>query len=575
MWWKDAVVYQIYPISFFDSNGDGVGIPGIISKLDYLKELGADILWLSPIFKSPLADMGYDISDYRDIDPRYGTLADYDRLVKACTARGMKLMMDLVVNHSSDEHAWFKESKSSKTNPKRDWYIWRPPRYDSAGKPTPPNNWKGQFQGSAWEYDEPSNEYYLHLFLAKQPDLNWDNPDVRLAVWDLMRFWIQRGCFGFRMDVINVISKVDGLPDAPITAPEDEFQDARTLFANGPRVHIYLKEMNREVLSKHDLITVGETPYSFDTTALAEYVLPGNKELDMIFQFEQISLDADPKQSFTHRQWKLPELMAIVNRWQTLERDAGFWNAVYIENHDQGRSVSRWGSDTDEWRTMSAKMLSLLEISLGGTQYVFQGQELGMRNFPRSWGIEEYRDVASQNWYKEVLAKRRLEAGRDDVDMGDILDGLQKKARDHGRIPMQWNASPHAGFTTGTPWMRVNDDFPTWNAEAQLVDSGSVLSFWKAALRLRKDHKVLIYGDFVLLDPENEEVFAYRRVQDERRAVILLNFTSRVVKFNGGSALSTEERSKLRLVFGNYTVSDVEFGEHVELQGYEGRVYLD
>nr|GAT60433.1 glycoside hydrolase family 13 protein [Mycena chlorophos] len=572
-WWKSAAVYQIYPSSFCDSNSDGIGdLPGILSKLDYLKELGIDVVWLSPIYKSPQADMGYDIADYRDIDPRYGTLKDYDALVEGLHSRGMKLMMDLVVNHSSDEHEWFQESKSSKTNPKRDWYIWRPPRYDADGTRHPPNNWKAQFQGSAWDYDETTDEYYLHLFLAKQPDLNWENPDVRQAVWELMRFWVHRGCDGFRMDVINIISKVDGLPDAPISAPDEEFQDARALFANGPRVHIYLQEMNREVLSKHDLITVGETPYSIDPTALAKYVLPANKELDMIFQFELVGLDSAPNASFTPRPWTLPEFMQVVNRWQTLERDAGYWNAVYIENHDQGRSVSRWADDSDAWRALSAKMLAVLEVSLSGTQYVFQGQEIGIRNFPRSWGIEEYKDVASQNWYKEVLERRRAEQGRDDVDMSDILDGLQKKARDHGRIPMQWNASPHGGFTTGTPWMRVNDDFPTWNAEAQIADPDSVLSFWKSALRLRKDNKVLIYGDFTLLDPTNKQVFAYRRVYGEKRAVILLNFTSETVKFTVASVAA--EASTRGHVFGNYPLVDGVVGAEIELRAYEGRVYL-
>ncbi|KAJ7486702.1 glycoside hydrolase family 13 protein [Mycena latifolia] len=579
-WWKDAAVYQIYPVSFFDSNGDGIGdLNGIAAKLDYLKDLGVDVLWLSPIYKSPLADMGYDISDYRDIDPRYGTLADWDNLLAGVHARGMKLMMDLVVNHTSDEHEWFLESKSSKTNPKRDWYIWRPPRYDAAGNRRPPNNWKACFQGSVWEYDSTTDEYYLHLYLAKQPDLNWENPEVRQAVWDLMEFWIGRGCDGFRMDVINLISKAEGLPDAPVTVPEDEYQNASPLFADGPHVHEYLQEMNRTVLSRHDLITVGETPFTHSAEELAKYVLPGNKELQMVFQFELVDLDSpstEARTPFTHRPWKLSEFKEIVTRWQCLERPGGFWNAVFIENHDQARAVSRWGSDKPEWRAISAKLLAMLEVTLGGTQYVFQGQELGQKNFPRTWGIEEYKDVASQNWYHEILEKRRRESGKDeaDIDMSDVLDGLQMKARDHGRLPMQWDSSAHAGFTTGKPWMRINDDYEAWNASAQVDDPQSVHAFWKNALRLRKAHKVLIYGDFTLLAPKDEAVFAYTRAYKDRRALVVLNFTSGDVAF----ALPADA-GKFEFVFDNYPASEaassrVSGGEDVALRGYEGRVYI-
>ncbi|KAJ7729934.1 glycoside hydrolase family 13 protein [Mycena metata] len=577
-WWKNAVIYQIYPVSFFDSNGDGIGdLNGIASKLDYLKDLGVDVLWLSPIYKSPLADMGYDISDYRDIDPRYGTLQDWDKLLAGVHARGMKLMMDLVVNHSSDEHEWFIESKSSKTHPKRDWYIWRPPRYDAAGNRHPPNNWKAQFEGSAWDYDSTTDEYYLHLYLSKQPDLNWENLDVRQAVWDLMSFWINRGCDGFRMDVINIISKVAGLPDAPVTDPGEEYQDASPLFANGPHVHEYIQEMNLKVLSQHDLITVGETPFTHSAAELAKYVLPANKELNMVFHFEIADLDSPslPKhEPFIHRPWKVSEFKEIVTRWQQFERDAGFWNAIFIENHDRARSVSRFGNDTEQWRAISAKMLAILEVTLGGTQYVFQGQELGLKNFPRSWGIEEYKDVASQNWYHEILEKRKRESGKDDVNMSDILDGLQKKARDHARVPMQWDSSAHAGFTTGVPWMGVNDDYKAWNAAAQLDDDKSVRSFWKRALRLRKENKVLIYGDFVSLSPQNEQIFAYTRSYEDRHAFVVLNFTPENVTF---TLPQGENWSKFVGVFGNQEEDlglDAPLGPTVHLKGYEGRVYI-
>ncbi|KAJ7131246.1 glycoside hydrolase family 13 protein [Mycena epipterygia] len=577
-WWKDAVIYQIYPISFFDSNGDGIGdLIGITGKLDYLKDLGVDVVWLSPIYRSPLADMGYDISDYRNIDPRYGTLEDWDNLLAGIHTRGMKLMMDLVVNHTSDEHEWFIESKSSKTNPKRDWYIWRPPRYDADGNRQPPNNWKAQFQGSVWEYDDTTDEYYLHLYLSKQPDLNWENPDVRQAVWDLMNFWIDRGCDGFRMDVINIISKADGLPDAPVTNPEEENQDGSALFANGPHVHEYLQEMNRKVLSQHDLITVGETPFTHSASELAKYVLPKNKELNMVFEFELVDIDSPrtvEHQPFTPRPWKLSEFKEIVNRWQTFGRDDGFWNAVFIENHDRARSVTRFGNDAEEWRAVSAKLLAVLEVTLGGTQYVFQGQELGLKNFPREWGIEEYKDVASQNWYHEVLEKRKRESGTDEVDMSDILDGLQRKARDHGRVPMQWDSSAHAGFTTGTPWMRINDDYQTWNAAAQLDDEQSVRAFWKRALQLRKEHNVLIYGDFTLLSPKNEEVFAYTRSYGDRRALVVLNFTSKPVNFALPKDQGREDWSKFELAFGNYSGGTRKIHTELLLQAYEGQVYF-
>ncbi|KAF5339315.1 hypothetical protein D9611_009770 [Ephemerocybe angulata] len=382
-WWKTAVIYQIYPISFFDSNGDGIGdLNGITSKLDYLKDLGVDVLWLSPIYRSPLADMGYDISDYQDIDPRYGTLADWDALLAGAHERGMKLMMDLVVNHSSDEHDWFVQSRSDKSHPKRDWYIWRPPKYDAAGSRQPPNNWKAVFQGSAWEYDAHTNEYYLHLYLPKQPDLNWDNPQVRDAVWKLMKFWLDRGRTAFR-------------------------------------------------------------------TPLSRY----------------------------------PE---------TFKRNEGFWNANFTENHDHSRSVSRFGNDSDKWRALSAKMLAMMQVTQGGTQFVYQGQELGLKNFPRTWGIEEYKDVASQNYWHKILAKRKEESPGVEIDTSDILDDFAKKARDHARVPMQWSAAPHAGFTTGTPWMRVNEDYENWNAESQGHDADSVRTFWKDLLRIRKENSLLV-----------------------------------------------------------------------------------
>ncbi|KAF8551259.1 glycoside hydrolase family 13 protein [Imleria badia] len=578
-WWKSAIVYQIYPASFSDSNGDGIGdLNGIHAKLDYLKDLGVDVLWLSPIYRSPQADMGYDISDYRDIDPRYGTLADWDNLLRGVHQRGMKLMMDLVVNHTSDEHEWFQRSKSSKDDPKRDWYMWRPPRYVD-GQRLPPNNWKSVFQGSAWEFDPGTEEYYLHLYVRKQPDLNWDNPVVRDAVWDVMRFWIDRGCDGFRMDVINLISKTYGLPDAPVVDHTQYYQPASMYFTNGPHVHEYIQQMHREVLSQHDLITVGETPFTHDASGLAAYVLPQNKELNMVFNFELMDLDSSEESPLVKKAWRLSDLKAIVGRWQTYKREEGFWNAVFIENHDQARSVSRFGNDSPAWRAISAKMLAVLEVTQTGTVYVYQGQELGMKNFPRTWGIEAYKDVASQNYWALIKEQRKKEQGREDVDMEDVLDGFQQKARDHARIPMQasrplWDATPNAGFTTGTPWMRAYEDDARegWNAadESKPTDSEpeSVLAFWKRAIGVRKAHEVLVYGNFEMRLEEDERVFAYVRRLGDVKAWVVLNFTAEAVEVPLGSGSGSGETSGLGPgMEGSKTGT-------LELRGYEARVYI-
>ncbi|KIJ99172.1 glycoside hydrolase family 13 protein [Laccaria amethystina LaAM-08-1] len=575
-WWKEATIYQIYPISFFDSNGDGIGdLNGIHAKLDYLKDLGVDILWLSPIYRSPLADMGYDISDYRDIDPRYGTLADWDNLLSGVHERGMKLMMDLVVNHTSDEHQWFLDSRSSKSDPKRDWYIWRPPRYDNDGNRQPPNNWRSVFQGSAWEYDEKTEEYYLHLYVSKQPDLNWENADVRDAVWDLMRFWIDRGCDGFRMDVINLLSKVEGLPDVPITVPDEVYQPASIYFANGPKIHEYVKEMNKKVLSKYDLITVGETPFTHKASELDGYVLPSNNELNMVFHFELMDVDSPEEGQYRsplkQKDWTLAEFREIVVRWQNYKREEGFWNSVFIENHDHARAVTRFGDDSEEWRAKSAKMLAILEISQSGTLYIYQGLELGLRNFPRTWGIEEYKDIATQNYYE----KKELLIDGEAVDMSDILDDLQRKARDQARVPMQWDSSAHAGFTSGEPWMRVNGDYQTWNLAAQLKDNNSIHSFWKHALKLRKAHEVLIYGDFSDISNNHEQVFAYIRTLENSSALVVLNFKKTDLTF---SLDSKSDWTGFRLILGSY--GDDERDEikvssnDIRLRGFEGRVYI-
>ncbi|KAJ8091764.1 hypothetical protein PM082_020999 [Marasmius tenuissimus] len=590
-WWKDSIVYQIYPTSFNDTNGDGIGdLNGILDKLDHIKDLGATVIWLSPIYKSPLADMGYDIADYRDIDPRYGTLEDWDKLLKATHEKGMKLIMDLVVNHTSDEHEWFTESRTNRDNPKRDWYIWRPPRYDSDGNRRPPNNWRSNFEGSAWTYDSETEEYYLHLWHTKQPDLNWENPKVRDAVWDVMKFWLDRGCDGFRMDVINCISKTPGLPDAPITFPKDEYQPGSLYYANGPRIHEFLREMNEKVLSKYTTITVGETPFTYDTDKLVEYVLPHNHELRMVFPFELMEIDGekpDPtvlkegaeaeQVSLVHKDWKLSEFKRIVKKWQLLKMKEGYWNATYIENHDQARSVTRFGNDTtDELRRASGKLLAIFHTTQRGTLYVFQGQELALKNAPRSWGIEEYKDVATRNFWEKILTQRRREQGKDDVKMDDVLDGIQMKARDHARIPVSWDSSPHGGFTSGTPWMRVNDDYETWNAASQVGKDDSVYTFWKRMIGIRSQYDVLVYGDFTLLFPDHEQLFAYTRsLTSGTVALVVMNFSKEDVKFE---APVPEIQGDFGYVIGTLSESPssptLTAGGGFVLKGYEGRLYI-
>lgn len=409
-WWKEACVYQIYPSSFLDSGAGsrpGWGdIPGITSKLDYLKHLGVDVLWISPIYKSPQADMGYDISDYMDIDPLYGSLADIDKCIAELKKRDMKLMMDLVVNHTSDQHAWFLESRSSKENPKRDWYHWQPPKFDKDGNRHPPNNWSmilGE-ANSAWTWDEKTGEYYLSLFTAEQPDLNWENPEVRKAVHDVLRFWLDRGASGFRMDVINLISKVPGYPDVDIVEPDHEFQPGFKHFANGPHLHEYLKEIRREVLDKYDTITVGEMPFVRDEEEILRIVREKDGELNMIFIFELVDIDNVPgSYRMTLHPYDANDIKKCVNRWQRLMVEKDGWNSVFCENHDNPRSVSRYTDDSDEYRELGAKLLCLMQTTLSGTIYVYQGEELGMRNVPPEWDPEEYKDIESINYWKKYV----------------------------------------------------------------------------------------------------------------------------------------------------------------------------
>ncbi|TID27539.1 glycoside hydrolase [Venturia nashicola] len=534
-WWKESVIYQIYPASFRDLNGDGWGdVKGITSKVDYLKHLGVDIVWTSPIYKSPQADMGYDIADYNDIDEKYGTLADVDELIAELGKRGMKLMMDLVVNHTSEEHAWFRESRSSKTSSKRDWYIWRPAKYSADGSRHPPNNWSmilGEMN-SAWTWDPITEEYYLSLFTPEQPDLNWENPAVREAVHDVLRFWLDRGVCGFRMDVINLISKVPGFPDGAIVASDHLYQPGFKHFANGPRLHEYLRELNEKVLSKYDTITVGEMPFVRDENEVLNVVHPDRNELNMIFIFEIVDLDGIPgSYRLTQYNWKKSQIREIMSKWQKKMAARGGWNSLFIENHDNPRSVSRYVSDSDASRDVGAKLLSLMMTTLGGTLYVYQGQELGVRNFPLEWDVKEYKDIESINYYKKMVSMYP----QDKEKQALAKRILQEKARDHSRTPMPWTPErPNAGFSEKgvSPWMHVNDDFEKYNAQSEAEeragDELSVLQFWRRGLKNRKEHKAaFVYGDFEVLGPETEEnpIFAYKRSGGGETWVVILNFS--------------------------------------------------
>ncbi|KAF2154916.1 glycoside hydrolase family 13 protein [Myriangium duriaei CBS 260.36] len=539
-WWKEAVVYQIYPASFL-STGTGSkpgwgDLRGITSKVDYLKDLGVDVLWLSPIYKSPQADMGYDIADYKDIDPLYGSLQDVDELIGELKKRNMKLMMDLVVNHTSEEHAWFKESRSSKNSSKRDWYMWKPAKYDKDGNREPPNNWS-QILGeanSAWTWDEGSQEYYLSLFTPEQPDLNWENPAVREAVHDVLRFWLDRGVAGFRMDVINLISKVPSLPDAPVKAPDNKYQPGFKFYANGPRLHEYLKEIREKALSHYDTITVGEMPFVRDEDEIIKVVGEDRGELNMIFLFALVDID-DERGTFrmTLRDWKPSEIKQILTGHQRLMAERDGWNTLFVENHDNPRAVSRYCDDGDKYREISSRLLSLMETTLSGTLYVYQGLELGMRNVPPKWEPEEYKDIETINyWAKyEQLMNKMYPGDREKLAFARKV--MQRKARDHARTPVQWSAEENAGFCKSgvKPWMRVNDDYKTVNAEAQQKTRQegaglSPLQFWKRGLANRKQHKnVFVYGDYQLLNDDDSPIFAYKRSSKDEAFVVVLNFS--------------------------------------------------
>jgi len=516
--WRRWVVYQVYPRSFADSDGDGVGdLRGLLTRLDYLHQLGVDVVWLSPVYRSPMDDNGYDISDYQDIDPLFGTLADLDELIAELHRRNMRLMMDLVVNHTSDEHPWFAESRSSRDNPKRDWYWWRDPRpgFEPGTPGAEPTNWESHFSGPTWTWDEKTGQYYLHIFSRKQPDLNWENPEVRQAVYAMMRWWLDRGVDGFRMDVINMISKDTSLPLAT-PRPGSLWGPGDQHFICGPRNHEFLREMHREVFAGRPghVLTVGEMP---DVTLdqAARFTNPDSHEIDMVFQFEHVRLDQGAHK-FDLRPLSLPALKASMAAWQEGLAGRG-WNSLYFGNHDQPRSLSRYGDDRAEHRVASAKTLATVLHLHQGTPYVYQGDELGMANAPLSV-IADYRDIQALRFYAEA-------ADRGD-DLPALLLAMNKMSRDQGRTPVQWDPSANAGFTAGTPWIAVNPDHVTVNALAEVGVEGSVFEHYRALIALRHAEPAVTDGAFELLLPEHPAIWAFLRRGREAELLVAANFTA-------------------------------------------------
>ncbi|MBM7097171.1 alpha-glucosidase [Bacillus sp. H-16] len=554
-WWKESVVYQIYPRSFNDSNGDGIGdLKGITEKLDYLKELGVDVLWLSPVYDSPNDDNGYDIRNYKAIMDEFGTMEDWEELLAETHNRGMRLIMDLVVNHSSDEHAWFAESRKSKDNPYRDYYIWRPGKEDG----TEPNNWESAFSGSAWQHDEATDEYYLHLFSKKQPDLNWENPTLREEVYEMIRWWLDKGIDGFRMDVVNFISKVEGLPDAKPQKGK-KYASGGEYFMNGPRIHEFLHEMNQKAMKGYDAMTVGEMPGVTPEIA-RKYTDEEREEVNMVFQFEHVDLDSGPGGKWDLRPLKLRDLKDNLTKWQKALEEKG-WNSLYMNNHDQPRMVSRFGNDK-EYRVESAKMLATLLHMMKGTPFIYQGEELGMTNV-RFDSIDDYEDIETLNMYKE-----KREEG---VSHQDIMRSVYVKGRDNARTPVQWNDELNAGFTTGTPWLKVNPNYTDINAEQAVNDPGSIFHYYKELIDLRHKHDIIVYGSYDLLAEKDENVFAYERKLHGEQLLVVCNFYGEETSFEVPAHVSGNQGA---ILISNYDNEGVrELPESIHLRPFEAVVY--
>ena len=514
-WWKESVVYQIYPRSFCDSNGDGIGdIKGITSKLPYLKELGINVIWLSPVYQSPNDDNGYDISDYEAIMTEFGTMADFDEMLSKAHSLGIKIVMDLVVNHTSDEHKWFIESRSSKDNPKRDYYIWKDGK---DGKE--PNNWGSCFSGSAWQLDETTGQYYLHLFSKKQPDLNWENDKVREEVFAMMNRWCEKGIDGFRMDVISLISKEQSFPDGPTYGGlYGSFESC----SNGPRVHEFLQEMNKKVLSKYDIMTVGECA-GVTLEEAKKYANSNGSELNMVFQFEHTGLDDDSTMKWSTKKMPLVPLKENLSKWQKGLNEVA-WNSLYFCNHDQPRIVSRLGSEKDEYRELSAKCIATCLHMMQGTPYVYQGEELGMTNTVFN-SVKDFRDLESINAFNELTEKGVISAE-------ELFPKICHKSRDNARTPMQWDDSKNAGFTTGTPWIAVNPNYTKINAKEQVARENSVFNYYKKLIALRKEYEIIVYGDYNLLLPEDSDLFIYERSLNGQKLLVACNFSEKDREFD-------------------------------------------
>ena len=549
-WWKESVVYQIYPRSFCDSNGDGIGdLNGITGKLDYLKELGIDVIWLSPVYKSPNDDNGYDISDYQAIMDEFGTMEDFDRMLATAHEKGIKIMMDLVVNHTSDEHKWFIESRKSTDNPYRDYYIWRPAKEDGSL----PNNWGSCFSGPAWEYDKTTDMYFLHLFSKKQPDLNWDNPAVRQDVFDMMNWWLKKGVDGFRMDVISLISKEPGLPDKE---PGINGYATFNVSANGPHVHEYLQEMRQKALNNADTITVGECS-GVTLEEAKKYARSDEKELNMVFQFEHMDVDSDEKAGkWTTRKMDLRNLKKILTRWQKGLQDIA-WNSLYWENHDQPRSVSRFGNDSDEYREISAKMLATCIHMMQGTPYVYQGEELGMTNCPFNT-LDNFRDLESINAFHELTEQGKMTEE-------DMMAAIGYKGRDNARTPMQWDDSAYAGFSTTNPWIMVNPNYTKINAKDQINREDSVFKYYQKLIKLRHESELIVYGTYDLILDDDKDIYAYIRTLGDEKLIVYCNFSE-----NTREVELPEEFTNGKVLISNY--SDAKVNHKITLRPYEAIV---
>lgn len=551
-WWKKSVVYQVYPKSFRDSDGDGFGdLNGLTEKLPYLKKLGIDVIWLNPIYQSPQVDNGYDISDYRKIEPTLGTMEDFDRLLLEAHKAGIKIILDLVVNHTSDKHFWFEEAKKSKENPYHDYYIW---------KDEVPNNWGSSFGGSTWEYVETVGQYYLHLFAKGQPDLNWENPNVRREVYDILKFWLDKGIDGFRMDVITLISKDPAYPDGPVIQNK-AYGSYYAGCASGPKVHEYLQEMNREVLSKYDIMTVGEAPHTSAEEAVP-YTAADRGELNMVFHFDHMHLDYDENGKYAKTRVNLVDLKQVMTTWQEKMQECGGWNSLYWSNHDQARAVTRFGNEIPKYRVLSAKMLGTVLHMMQGTPYIFEGEELGMTNafFDK---IEDYRDIEALDIFKDFTERKGFSEA-------DTLELLRLKSRDNARTPMQWDDSEKAGFTEGTPWISVNPNHREINAKACLEDENSVFYYYQKLIKLRHEMPIITDGVYELLDADNEQVYTYLRRGKKETLVVLANFTEETIMYRLGDEWKEKEG---RLLLSNYETAPETFSGEITLEPYGAYVY--